>query len=245
MAAVLVLTAATALSPAQSAGEPPPPQPSVSLPAKDILNPDAAPANGAGRPASGEGEREIRRPAERGGRMESRVAAQQGAGASAGDERPVSKQAGAKGFWRLNDFLPLAIVLALVLAAAWAVKRYMPARRLVTGAGVLEVVARLPLNSRQNLVLVKMGRQLILVGVSPDRLSTLCLVDDPDRVAELIGRIASQAPDSAESAFVQSLDDHASEFEAGADPEVALSGAGGGVRSLLEKVKRLSRSEVS
>lgn len=221
-----------------------PPQPAVSLPPKDILNPEVAPgsAGNGNRSPVPEAEREIRRPTEDAG-SEAARAAGQASPDDAGDKRELTRQGGGRGFWRASDFLPLAIVLGLVAVAAWVVKRYMPARRLMTGAGAMEIVARMPLSSRQSLVLVKMGRQMVLVGVSPERINPICLVDDPDQVADLMGRIASQTPNSATAGFRQSLDQQADAFVE-TDEEPVLQGTGG-VRSLLEKVRRLSRNEIA
>lgn len=245
LAALALLVLAGTARPSWGQADPgAPPQPAVSLPPKDILNPDTAPvrAGGAPRAVVPESDREVRRPAEAdGGDGMGRTGG--GPVAGGGDERPLTRQEGAKGFWRVGDLLPLTIVLGLVAAAAWIVKRTMPARRLATGSGVLEIVARMPLSSKQSLVLVKMGRQLVLVGVSPDRVNTLCLVDDPDQVAELIGRIASQSPHSATTGFGQSLHQQVEAFHE-MDEEAVVHGPGG-VRGLLEKVRRLSRNELA
>jgi len=233
---------------AEGAASPSGVQPSVLLPDTEILKPDAAAGGLTGGKAPAavpETSHEIRRPAEAaGGRGDGKREPAMSQGTAGQDARVVSRQGAARGLWRMSDFLPLAVVLLLVLGAAWLVKRYLPARRLVTGSGVLEIVARLPLAPRQSLVLVKMGRRMILVGVSPERVNTVCLVDDPDQVAELIGRMASETRESASRAFDQSLDQQADEFEDEAAGEPPLQGAGG-VRGLLEKVRRLSRSGVA
>jgi flagellar biosynthetic protein FliO len=238
---VLLLALAVSVQAAPTAGSTTPAQP-VTLPHKDLLDADAAVKNAA----AAESTQEIHRPTDStGGGVEKKSAA---AAPTGDDTRVVGRQNVAKGFWQVSDFLPLAIVLALVLGAAWAVKRYLPARRLVTGSGVLEVVARLPLSPKQSLVLVKMGRQMVLVGVTPERVNTVCLVDDPEQVAELVGRVASQARSSNSREFGQSLDEQADTFDSDEDSrglgEHPLP-ASGGVRGLLEKVRRLSKSGVA
>jgi flagellar biosynthetic protein FliO len=238
---MLLLAPAGWLSAALAVGTTTAAQP-VTLPHKDILDADAAIKNGA----AAETSQEIHRPAEAAGGADKKSSA---AGSANGDDtRVIGRQNAAKSFWQIGDFMPLAIVLALVLGAAWAVKRYLPARRLVMGSGVLEVVARLPLSPKQSLVLVKMGQRMVLVGVTPERVNSVCLVDDPEQVAELTGRIASQARDSSAHEFGQSLDEQADTFDSGEDGgglEMHPSPAAGGVRGLLEKVRRLSRSQVT
>lgn len=242
---VVVLLWVTATAGGQSARAPsmsavPVAEPAMSLPHRDILDPDAE----ARVPASAESSQELRRPAESRDSVSGEAGPSTGqtADAQSEDSRVVGRDKPEMSLWRLRDFLPLIIVLALIGLAAWVVKRYLPARRLVTGSGVLEIVARLPLNTKQNLALVKMGRQLILIGISPERVTTLCLVDDPDQVSELIGRIASRTRES--SAFGQSLDQEEEWFDDSIGAEAPYQ-AGGGVRGLLEKVRRLSRSPLN
>lgn len=234
-------------APAAPQAAAPPAQP-VALPHKDLLEVDAASDTQGGKTriaAAPESTQEIRRSTDPAGGGTGRKNIDTPSPAGAGeDARPVGRQAAARGLWRVSDFMPLFIVLALVGAAAWVVKRYLPARRLVTGSGVMEVVARLPLSPKQSLVLVKMGQRMVLVGLSPERVNTVCLLDDPEQVAELAGRIASHSRDSAAREFRHSLDQQADRFDGGEDEDLPLQAAGG-VRGLLEKVRRLSKSGVT
>lgn len=146
------------------------------------------------------------------------------------------------GLLSLRDALPLLVVLALILAAAWVVKRFMPAQKLFTASGALQVIARTPLTAKQTLVLVKMGRQLLLLGVSTDRITTLSVVDDPDQAAAIVGQAAGGQPDSMTRSFAESLAGEAEAYRHESDIEDPAVTAGGQVRSLLEKVRRLSGS---
>jgi len=165
-----------------------------------------------------------------------------GAARLAEDHRPFARGEGGPGPWPFWDALPLLAVLAMIGAVALLVKRFMPARRLLTGAGVLDIVARTPLSGKQSLVLVKMGRRLILLGVSPDRVSALDVVDDPDQVATLIGEVASQKPDSMSTAFADAFRREAHAYAEEPVGQDAAIGASGHVQGLLEKVRRLTRS---
>lgn len=233
LASGCVLLVGVGLVRAGQGGAPPPAQP-VTLPHKDLLE-----AGGAA-----EAEQPIQRPPES---EQAGAIGKPGASsdpADAKDTKAIGRQSTGRGFWQASDFLPLFAVLALVALAAWAVKKYLPARRLVSGTGVMEIVARLPLNPKQSLVLVKMGQRMVLVGLSPERVNTVCLVDDPEEVANLTGRIASYARDASDREFGQSLDQQAETYTSGDDDETPLQAAGG-VRGLLEKVRRLSRSGVN
>lgn len=157
-----------------------------------------------------------------------------------GDQRRLERGDEGLGSWSFWNALPLLAVLAMIVAIALVVKRCMPARRMLMGAGVLEVVARVPLSSKQNLMLVKMGRRLVLLGVSPDRVSSLDVVEDPDEVASLIGEAASRKSDSMTSAFADTFRHEAHAYVDEPISPNAASSARGHVQSLLEKVRRLT-----
>jgi len=65
----------------------------------------------------------------------------------------------------------LIVVLAAVLAAAWLARRV----RAVGGAGnpSLEVLAQLPLGTRERAVLMRVGERQLLIGVAPGNVRTL------------------------------------------------------------------------
>lgn len=65
----------------------------------------------------------------------------------------------------------LIIVLAAVLAAAWLARRV----RAVGGASnpSLEVLAQLPLGTRERAVLMRVGERQLLIGVAPGNVRTL------------------------------------------------------------------------
>ena len=162
--------------------------------------------------------------------------------ARAGEEREVPRPAGL-GYWSLWDALPLAVVLALIAGLGLVVKKYMPAKRMLTGAGVLDIVARLPMSGKQSLVLVRMGRRLVLVGVSPEQISSLSVVEDPDQVAAIVGEAARGRPDSISHAFEKALGDEAGAYAETTEGPDAAARAGGSVRSLLEKVRRFTKKQ--
>ena len=97
----------------------------------------------------------------------------------------------------------LAVVLALVAVVFWAVRRWVPAARAVDG-GVLRVVGRASVAPKHHVSLVQLGRRFVMIGVSPDRLSTLCEVSDPEEVAELATRLAARTG-RGEDAFDEQL----------------------------------------
>jgi len=164
-----------------------------------------------------------------------------GAARPADQDQAIQHPAAGVNAWPLWDALPLAVVLALIAGIALLVKKYIPVKRILTGAGVLDVVARLPLSSKQSLVLVRMGRRLVLVGVSPEGLTRLDVVEDPEQVAAIAGEVASRREDSMSRAFADALGGETNVYTDTAAGEDTSAAAGGAVRNLLDKVRRLTQ----
>ena len=94
----------------------------------------------------------------------------------------------------------LAVVVVLILAARIMLKRFGP----VSGPRrreVLDVLARATVSSRHQLLLVRVGRRVVLVGQSPSSLAALSEVTDAEEAAALIEAASrsglKKAPDSA------------------------------------------------
>lgn len=139
----------------------------------------------------------------------------------------------------LRDLWPLLAVLALIAGIVFFLKKYMPVRRMLAGSQVLQIVARTHVSAKQQLMLVKLGRKMVLIGVSPERIQTVATVDDPDQVALLMGDIASQSPRSMSRAFVESMEDESEAYIElpVSDPTSATQGQ---LHGLLHKVRTLS-----
>jgi len=73
--------------------------------------------------------------------------------------------------------LGLLFVLFLVLAVAWLLKRVGGFS--VAGNGALKILGGLSMGARERVVLMQVGEEQILVGVSPGRIQTLHVLDKP------------------------------------------------------------------
>jgi flagellar biosynthetic protein FliO len=145
------------------------------------------------------------------------------------------------GVWSVRDFWPLLSVLALIVVLAWIVKRSLPNRRVFAGSGAIEVLSRTALSNKQSLVLVRMGRRLLLLGVTNEDMNTLCLVEDPDQVAMLVGEAAGERPGSMTRAFARAFEEESRAYEEDSfDEERESENAGSQVRSLLDRVRHLT-----
>jgi len=95
----------------------------------------------------------------------------------------------------LQTSLGLLVVLAVIVAAAWGVKRFGN-----LGGGVqgrLKVVGGVALGGRERVVLLQVGDEQLVLGVAPGQIRTLHVLAQP--LAE------PPAPAAAEGSFAQRL----------------------------------------
>ncbi len=72
--------------------------------------------------------------------------------------------------------LGLLIVLGFLFAAAWLLRR----GGVITGnSGAIRIVAQTPVGTRERLVLVQVGEQQLLVGVTAQQIQLLHTLADP------------------------------------------------------------------
>jgi flagellar biogenesis protein FliO len=156
---------------------------------------DSAPATGFGEPPFGSAfgsEAQARgEPQDRGqGRAAARnleaerVSVSASGPASTSENRLLRKDGPGllEGWWQTAA--ALAIVLAAILALRWALKRFGKGAA-ASRVAPMDVLARSTVGPRQQLLLVRLGAKLILVGSSPAGLRSLHVVSEPEEVAML------------------------------------------------------------
>jgi len=95
---------------------------------------------------------------------------------------PMQQAAPASAGGLLRVILALLVVLAAVLAAAWLARRM----RAFSGGGGdanLQMLAQLPLGTRERAVLVRVGDTQVLIGVAPGSVRTLHVLQRPAQPA--------------------------------------------------------------
>jgi flagellar biogenesis protein FliO len=101
--------------------------------------------------------------------------------------------------------LALTGVLTLVFVLRWAGRRFLA----MPGTGValkaIQVLARTNLSARQQLILVRFGKRLVLVASNGVRVDRLSEIADEDEVAQLLGKLAGGRADSSTAAFTAAL----------------------------------------
>jgi len=84
---------------------------------------------------------------------------------------PLGAAESASGPGWLNLVL-LLIVMGLLLVGAWAARKYGPVAGVRKNLGV-ELLGRVPLNQKSGLALVRAGSQVMVLGLTAERISLL------------------------------------------------------------------------
>jgi len=145
----------------------------------------------------------------------------------------------------------LLIVLALIIAAAYLFRRYLLGSQRKFIPSGMEIIARNNINPKQSLCLVKLGGRLILLGLSPNHMALLHTIDDPEEVAQLIGRLQENKPGSITNSFGKLFHRESDIYQDDVSPaeqdnyrngkNPSWHQARGELSALLDKVKGLSR----
>ena len=106
------------------------------------------------------------------------------------------------GFDFTRVVLALGVVIGLIFALKWGAKRFAPGGVIGGHSRAIQVVSRTVISPKQQLMLVKVGRRLVLVSnTSPAGMSPICEIRDEDEVSELLGHISAEKGDSVTKAF--------------------------------------------
>jgi len=146
----------------------------------------------------------------------------------------------------------LALALGVVLVAMFVAHRIWKKLGLpgVSGqlTGVLQVVSRLSVSPKQQILLVRVGRRLVLVGNSGNQMNSLCEIGDAEEAAAILGQNAVERDESVTTSFNAVLDGEEKHFEEeiAANEEVApeedsaIATTRAELSGLAEKVRSLS-----
>ena len=95
----------------------------------------------------------------------------------------------------------LAIVLGLIFALRWVLRRSINPAGAPGATNAVQVLTRSPLSPRQQLLLVLVGRRLIVVADCNGQLNALSELTDPDEVAALVGQLRDEKLSAASNSF--------------------------------------------
>jgi flagellar biogenesis protein FliO len=95
----------------------------------------------------------------------------------------------------------LSVVLGLLLALVWIVKRAAPKGVQVAPRDVARVIARVPLAAKQQAQLLHVGNKILLVSISPGGSETLAEIDDQAEVQRIVALCQQSDAGSAKKTF--------------------------------------------
>lgn len=105
-----------------------------------------------------------------------------------------------EGTWRTIG--ALGLVVGLIVLVRSVLRRFGgPLAKARAPSGIIEVLGRFPLVRGQTLLLIKVDRRILLLGQSPQGLTTLSELTDPEQVSSLVQRIANDRGDSFSRQF--------------------------------------------
>ena len=82
----------------------------------------------------------------------------------------------------LHMILGLIVVVLVILAGAWFLRRYGQAQS--GGQGAIRILGGISLGQRERAVIVQVGETQLLLGVAPGRVQTLHVLDRPLPIPE-------------------------------------------------------------
>lgn len=105
----------------------------------------------------------------------------------------------------------LAVCLGVFLLFVWATRRNQPKGVGPLPTEVVELLGRMPLDGRQHLQLIRVGKKLVLVCVSPQGTEALTEIDEVDEVTRLCGLCHEDKPNSVTATFREVLGEYGRE----------------------------------
>jgi flagellar biogenesis protein FliO len=97
--------------------------------------------------------------------------------------------------------LALGAVVSLILVFRWGARRFMPGGVTSGHSRAVQVISRTIISPKQQLMLVKVGRRLVLVANSAAGMNAICEIRDEQEVADLLGQVSADQGDSVTRAF--------------------------------------------
>lgn len=156
------------------------------------------------------------------------------------EDRPVGGGAtatkpAADGYWQ-RVLLSLAAVGGLIVLARYLLKKANLSSRGLGRCAALEVLGRSSLSMKHQLVLVRMGRRVLLLGLSPQGINTLSELTAPDEIAQVLDSLRKGGGDE----FLRKLQGQAAKFAQADGNDLKNVAAKAAATAPTSSVRRLS-----
>lgn len=150
--------------------------------------------------------------------------------------------------WVWDSLAAMAVVVLAVFGVRAVLRRWSGGGRMMgAGTGAVEVLARMGVGPRQQVLLLKVGQRVLVVGQTATELSRLGEIERAEEVAEILAVVERCRPGSISQGFGKMLQgfhgEHASEERAvvgGDESESITDRAREGVSGLLARVRNLA-----
>jgi flagellar protein FliO/FliZ len=146
--------------------------------------------------------------------------------------------------WILQTITALGVVIGLILLLRWAYAKLTGQVAATSSSPVMEVLSRTTLAPRNQVLLVRLGQRILVVGDSPAGLRTLANVDDAEEVASLLAAVSAAKPNSITGGFSQLLSRFNGDYESqvvdtegGDDGEHHVDRARSSIGGLLSRIR--------
>ena len=149
------------------------------------------------------------------------------------------------GSWGLQTAMALGVVVLLIVLVRQVLRRLGGAP--ATGhAGLVEVMARVPIAPRTHVLFLRIGERVIIAGQTQAGLNTLAELDDPDDVASVLAHVQASRPASITEGFGKLMRQfdrgfHQADDEGGDSDEHVVDRARHDVSGLLTRIRNLNR----
>jgi flagellar biogenesis protein FliO len=152
---------------------------------------------------------------------------------------PTSSKPPSDGYWP-RVLLSLAAVAGLIVLARFLLKKANLSSRGLGKCAAMEVLGRSSLSMKHQLVLVRLGQRVLLLGLSPQGVNTLSELTAAQEIAQVLDSLRTGRGDE----FLKTLQDKTAQFAEADAREVgnagtgAASAPGGSVRRLSAKLQK-------
>lgn len=107
----------------------------------------------------------------------------------------------------------LAIVLGLLYALLWGLKRFSSSSVVAPSSESIRIVGRLYLNPKTAIYFVRVADELLLLGTSSSNVSLLTNIKDPQRIEQIEGALRGASPYASGKFFSRFFDRSMMKFQ--------------------------------
>ncbi|MHB1156283.1 MAG: FliO/MopB family protein [Phycisphaerales bacterium] len=152
---------------------------------------------------------------------------------------------GGGGGWVVQTLLALGLVIALIFALRWLLKR-------LTGWGaaagahradaMVEVLARSTIAPKTSVLFLKIHERIVVAGQTPAGLNTLAEFNDPDQVAAILTQIQAARPHSISRTFGSLMKQADKDYPTGDEQEHIVDRTRDSMSGLLGRIRSLKKN---